>query len=313
MLRLSLVAFSLAWGSVSAARGDEPLTLRWKFTVGEELQYEFRQTSKVVTKLDGKETVNATKLLLDLGWKVKSVENGVGVISQTLRRARYEFESTGQNVVYDSKDTHIPIGGVARSLYLVYKPALENEALLKVNQRGEILEAHVSDKVAEALKQSPFIASADGGTVFSDAGLKNLLSQSLPILPAKPTRKGDTWSNELEIPSPPLRMTLSRHFALANVEASAARIETALDVALKPAAEIPFTVEVNKKTSRGTGTCTFDLTTGRMAKSQVHVGVDLVFNQKGKEVPQSSAIDFELTLKKEQTPASPGSRPAGLD
>ena len=76
MLRLSLVAACLAWGSVSAVRGDEPLPLRWKFTVGDELQYEFRQTSKVVTKLDGKETAHTTRLMLDLSWKVKSVENG---------------------------------------------------------------------------------------------------------------------------------------------------------------------------------------------------------------------------------------------
>ena len=241
--------------------------------------------------------MSTTRLMLGLSWKVKSVENGIGVISQTLRHARYEFTGDGQNAVYDSKDATIPARGIARSLYSVYKPALETESTLKVNQRGEILEAHVSDKVVEALKQSPFVASADGGTVFSSLGLKNLLGQSLPILPDKPTRKGETWSNELELPSPPLKMSLVRRYTLASVEAREARIEAAFDVALKPATEIPFTVEVNEKTSKGRGTCTFDLVHGRMVKAQVHLGLDVVVKQNGKETPQSSLIDFELTLK----------------
>jgi hypothetical protein len=313
MLRLSLVAVCLAWVSMTAALGDEPPPLRWKFTVGEEIQYEFRQTSKVVTNLDGKETVNTTGLMLDLSWKVKSVQNGVGVISQTLRQARYEFKGDGQDAVYDSKDATIPTGGIARSLYSVYKPALETESTLKVNQRGEILEAHVSDKVVEALKQSPFVASADGGTVFSNLGLKNLLGQSLPILPDKPTRKGETWSNQLELPTPQFRMSLVRRYTLASSEASAARIDAALDVALKPAAELPFTVEVNKKTSKGNGTYTFDLATGRIARAQVHLGLDLVIKHGGEEARQTNVIDFEVTLKKERPPAASDVRSPGLD
>ena len=66
------------------------------------------------------------------------------MISQTLRRARYEFQSDVKNVVYDSKDATIPTERrLTRSLYSVYKPALETEASLRINPRGEILEAHV--------------------------------------------------------------------------------------------------------------------------------------------------------------------------
>lgn len=295
-LRISLVVTCLALGS--AASGQEPPSLRWSFTPGEELQYEFSQTQKDQTKIEGKELSSTSKLMLDLNWKVKSVEGGVGVITQRLRRARETIKNQTEEITYDSNEKAVPTNAVAKSLYSVFQPVVETEASLNVNSRGEILQAHVGEKVTEALRESPFRGMADGGSVFSDIGLKNLLSQVFPVLPAKAARQGEAWSNSLDISSPPFKMILTSQYSLAGLEKTSARLDAALDLSVKPVGDAPFTVEVNKKTSKGKGTFTFDPTSGHLVKAEVHHSLDFLIKIDGKEVPRTSIIDFELTLKK---------------
>ena len=293
-LRIGLAAAFLAAGSV-ALGDDSPTPPRWKFHAGDTIRYVFHQDNIVITKVNGKEIPNNSQLTLDLTWKVKSVAaNGTAEIEQTVERARSKIETADQKIAFDSNDANVPTDTITKSLYDVYKPAVKSLYTLKVNARGKILEAHVPPKVTQALLVSPFKPLADGGSVFSDVGVKNLLSQVLPLLPEKVTEKGQTWSETLEVPCPPLKMTLTTRYRLASSTADATKFEAALDIAVTPDSDAPFTLEV-KKGSKGTGTFTLDTKSGQVSEAHVRHNLEFLIKAGDREVPQTSVIDVTLT------------------
>jgi hypothetical protein len=286
------LGLGLGLGSCApAARAQSPL--RWKFQAGETLRYEFQQLSEFKVKVNNQETTNATDLTIELSWKVKRVaDDGVAEITQTVDRARVKIQAGPQKIAYDSKDGKTDDNPSAQALSQVYAAAVGQEYSLKISPRGEVLDAKVPDSVTNALRGSPFQASADGGGVLSAVGLKNMFAQVFPVLPPEVAGKGKTWDSTLVLPTAPLVTTLKTTYTLAGLDETSAKIDSAIEAAIKSGPEIPFTINLRKQT--GTGTFLFDRDPGRLTEAKIHQSMELLLGFMNREIEQSIGLDLRL-------------------
>ncbi len=291
--RAGLVAV-LSLGTSARGSGTEEV-LRWKLKAGDTLRYEFRQTCGIKVKLgEGRGSDDSSELTIDLTWKVKHVApDGTAGIALVVDRVRSEARTGSQKIHYDSKDQDAG-DPAARALKLVYGAAVGAESTLKVDARGRVVEAEVPGKVSEALRGSPFLTTADGGSVLSGPGLKNLFAQLFPILPEKAVGKGAAWSSALEVPTPPMRISLTYRDELAALDDSAARVDATINTAIRPDPDSPLKVDV--KTQSGTRSVTIDTKTGRVTQSSVKQSMELKLVFLNREVGQVITLDERLRL-----------------
>lgn len=275
-----------------AKRGRSQEMLRWAFEPGQSLRYEFSQTSKLTIRGGERPEERTIRLTAVLAWDVKAVEAGTATIAQTVERVRAEVKAGSQSVVYDSSKNQAE-GPNASALAELYGAVMSEPATLKIDARGRIIEAHVPEKVTEALRGSPFQSQADGGSLMSERGLKNMLGQVLPPLPEAATAQGGTWDGMLEIASGPLQISLATKYTLEAVEDPNARIVAAIETAIQPQPGVPLKVTV--KSQKGQGVFHFDTRAGRLADAEVMQTFDL-----GIEVADQSfgqLLEMTLTLK----------------
>ena len=121
--------------------------------------------------------------------------------------------------------------------------SLAGESLVKLDARGRFIEAKVSAGVAEALRNSPFLVSADAGSFFSDKGLKNLLAQAIPTLPGKPVDSESAWATDLEMAVPPIKIVLQYKEKLASLTGEAARLDALIQTSIVPEANVSATIK----------------------------------------------------------------------
>ena len=279
----------------TARGGAAEATLRWKLKTGETLRYEFRQKNEIKVKAAGGQgSDNTTELTIDLTWKVKGVnQDGTAEVTLVVDRVRSEIRLGPQTIKYDSKDQAADDPG-ARPLKAVYGAAVGVEYTLQIDARGRVVGAKVPAKVTEALLGSPFVATADGGSVLSEKGLMNLFAQLLPVLPEKAVDKGATWSTDLELPVPPMRLSLSYKEDLAAIDDATARVDAAIHTTIKPDPDAPFTVDVKKQS--GNRSVTLDTKNGRVTTSTVTQSVELTLGFMNREIEQVISLEEHMKL-----------------
>lgn len=266
--------------------------LRWKFEPGEILRYEFSQISALTVRGGEPAEERTVELTAALAWEIQAVENGTATISQSVERVRAQVKAGSQSVVFDSSKNQAE-GPNASALSELYGAVMAEPATLKINSRGQIIEAHVPEKVTEALRGSPFQALADGGSLMSERGLKNMLSQVLPPLPEDPTSPGMPWNDRLEIGAGPLQMALTNEYRLESVEDQQARIASTINTSIQPQPGVPLKVTV--KSQKGEGLFLFDLPSNHLSSSRVKQSFDLGLEVGDQSFSQS--LEIELTLK----------------
>ncbi len=288
-----LVCLALSGLATGAAASEE--TLRWKFKVGEILRYEFRQTCGIKVKgAEGPASDDTSELTIDLTWKVKAITpDGSAEIALSVDRVRSESRTGTQKVHYDSKNEEKP-DPAAEALKLVYRKAVGEGYALKVTDRGQVIEASVPPGVTEALRGSPFLSTADGGSVLSAQGLKNLFAQLIPVLPEASIDKSAAWSTSVDLPAPPLRMVLTYRDVLSALDENSARVDATIETAIRPDREAPIKVDI--KTQSGNRVVTLDLTRGRVTESTVKQAVELTLGLRKREVDQVITLDERLIL-----------------
>ena len=175
-----------------------------------------------------------------------------------------------------------------------YSAAIGREYRLRVDARGRVVEATIPDAVTEALHGSPFLAIADGGSLLSEKGLKNLFAQVFPSLPDRQVAQGDAWDRALELPTAPVRLSMAYHETLAELGLASARIESTIKASLRPEPATALAVEVVRQS--GQARCRFDTKAGRVAASTLHQEFDIKVVHKGEETGQSVVLDERTEL-----------------
>jgi hypothetical protein len=286
---LAVVALFAA-APVSAAESP----LQWKFRVGETIRYEYMQKNDIKVKANGQETGNTTELTLRISWNVKNVAaDGTAEIKMVVDQVQAKIQVAQQSISYDSKDEKAAEDPASKALDTVYRPAVGQEYSLKIDKRGQIVDATVPEAVTKALQGSPFMSVADGGSILSDKGLKNMFVQVMPTFPQTAVAKGGSWKSSIDLPVMPLKLSLACTNTLTSVEPDRAKIESQIDTSIKTEPNSPFTVEVKKQS--GKGEFTLDNKAGHITESVIHQSIELNLGVMNRVIEQAINIDAKMS------------------
>jgi len=194
---LSLAGLSLA---ACAARAEDPL--RWKFEVGEKLDYNMTQEMNMSAATGAAGQMTTTmRQDMDMTWDVQGVDKTTGeaVIKQKFERVKMKMTSPVFNIDYDSKSDAPPVG-LAAQIAPMYKAMTNAEFEITMTARGEVKDVKIPEEVMTALKNSP--GAAQMGDIATPEGFKKMISQGALVLPEATPKKGDTWSTKVEMNNP---------------------------------------------------------------------------------------------------------------
>ncbi|MDX2037963.1 MAG: DUF6263 family protein [Isosphaeraceae bacterium] len=288
--RLSIAALVLALASAGTAAAQGPVA--WKLTKGDKLTYQFIQKNDIKVTVNGQDIKNVTTLDVELAWEVQEVAaDGKATVGQTIQHARVELTTPNGPVVYDSKKK--AEDPATQQIAKIYDNVIGEKYILVLTPAGEVTSVTVPEKVAAAVKGSPFEALADSGSLLSSKGVQKMMAQVLPKLSEKATAKGATWNGSLELPAGPIQMTLDTAYTLSSLEGAKAEIDGKIDTKIAAGPGSPLTVKVNKQT----GDSKFKLDGGKLVSSTIKQVFDMTLGVNNQEIAQVINIDAAMTLK----------------
>ena len=295
---LSTLAAVFGMAVARPAHGAE--TLRWKFKPGETLRYTMVQETTQGMKAQGQNIKTVLNQTVDLHWSVKNVaSDGVAELSQTIDRVRTKVEGPGNSFEFDSQAGKDPEGQIAAMLTPMLKALVGAEFTFKMNGRGELSEIKVPQKLIESLRQAGPAANAGG--MFSEEGMKNLISQSSLTLAEGALEKGKSWTQQAKVPVPMLgTMVMDKTYTFdgpSSKDPGQLQILLETKVALEPAADSNIAVKITSQ--KGTGDFTFDPQAGRVVSSRVNDKLQMSLSVMGQELEQSTDTLTSMTLVKD--------------
>ncbi len=190
-------------GSVAVttcARAEEPL--RWKFKVGEKLNYDMVQDMTMSVAGPQIPQMNTTMhQVMNMTWDVQGVDekSGEAVIRQKFDRVKMKMTTPVGGFDYDSKSDQ-PATGLAAMIAPMYKAMIGGEFEITMTARGEVKDVKIPEQVLTALKNSPNAAAM--GDIASADGFKKMISQGALVLPKDPPKQGDSWTTKVEMKNP---------------------------------------------------------------------------------------------------------------
>jgi hypothetical protein len=287
---------AIVWAaSGQPAAGAEALS--WKFKAGETLRYTMVQETTQGMKAMGQEFKTNMNQTVNLHWTVKNVaSDGSAELSQTIDRVRTKVDAPGNSFEFDSESGKVPEGQIASLMTPMLKSLVGAEFTFKMNGRGELSDVKVPQKLLDSLRQAGPQAAAGG--MFSEEGLKNLISQSSIALPGESVDKGKTWKQASRLPLPMIgTMVMDKIYTFEGPDEKAPgllRISLNTKVALEPAADSNIAVKISSQ--KGEGAISFDPQAGRIVSSRVNDKLQMMLSVMGQELQQTTETLTSMTL-----------------
>ena len=290
---VGLVALFACGTAPAAAADDAPLA--WSFPAGTTWKYEFHQKNTIKTKSAGQDSTTVSELTIEFAWSVGKVDaEGVAEVKMDVRRARVTLKPGSQTFHFDSSADAAKDEPAVEPLRTVYAPAVDpgSHYLLKIDPTGTVRGVQIPAKVADALQGSPFLAMADGGSVFSEEGVKNLFAQVVPQFPTEAAKTGLAWTTSVDVPAPGLTLVLKFENAVGALDAGSARIDAKVNADLK--ADEGSGLQAKVKAHSGTREAAFDRKAGRLDRSKVRHSLSFTLESPNGPVEQETTIEEDL-------------------
>jgi hypothetical protein len=309
-LHVKPIAFLLAltvittWsGLASAAPAEE--ALRWKFKVGEKLDYTMVQEMNMVAAGGPVGQMNTTmRQEMDMTWDVQGVnEEGEAVIKQKFDRIKMKMTTPVGGFEFDSKSEAAPTG-LAALIAPMYKAMTQGEFEITMTSRGEVKDVKVPEEVITALKSSP--GAAQMGDIATADGFKKMISQGALVLPEKAPKEGDTWQTKVEMNNPAVgKQTVETTYKYVGTK----EINGAKFAVIKPELKMEFekkegdakaaqqlSMKIGEQSSDGE--VLFNIDAGRLAstKLQQKVAIDATLGG-GQTMQQKIDQKIDVTVK----------------
>jgi hypothetical protein len=289
-LALALLLF-LAAGVPARAQAQERVPLRWKFKAGDALHYRMDQNSKTQVKINEQEITTTVSQVLNTTWMVKSIDDkGNALMAQTIDSIKTKIESPFAAVEYDTTSGKEPVGPIAAGVVPMIKALVGKTFQYTMTPAGELRDVKVPEGLLKALKEAGPSAPAVG--MFSEEGLKNMITESSLILDAKPT-----WTRETKIPTPPIgtmQMTKTYRREQEKTKDGFDRISLKVNLSLDPTPDPNFTVKIADQ--KGGGEFIFDNDNGRVVRSHVEEHVQMDITVMKKQTTQVTDSKTDMTL-----------------
>jgi hypothetical protein len=269
-----------------AARGA---TLRWKFKAGERLRYVMDQRAVTLASLPGGEQMRTTlSQTIEMTWTVKSVDpNGQAELTQTITRIRDQLEGLVGSYTYDTKEGGEPSSLIAAPKIPVFKALLGAEVPFKMNARGETSDVRIPDALAKTLSELGPAAGA-AGALFTEEGMKQMISRSGLVLPEEDMAPGKTWTEQSQNTLPGSTLTMVSTFRYdgpsPNDGADAAKISASMKAAIQPAEADAKEKEnaggLKIRSQKSEGTYIFDNAAGHILHSSLKESIEVAASVK---------------------------------
>jgi hypothetical protein len=248
--------------------------LRWKFTAGESLNYQFVQKTQTETAGAGKSMKIAIDTTMSVTWKVVSVNTeNVAAITQTIDRFSITMTTDKLDpITYDSA-AKTPATGPARDIAEGVNRLIGATCQIQMSNRGEILSVEPSEQLKHAIGSpgKPTMANQAKTSMLTPEGMSRMLSQAAVLLPEKPVAAGAKWEATQETPVilgtiiQPSQFTYAGLVEQGDTKLDKITVETTFS--LGPDGE--KTSATVLKEGRQTGTLWFDSTAGRFVSSEL--------------------------------------------
>lgn len=251
--------------------------LRWNLQRNETIQVLLSQKMMTAASIQGTELRSTVDMLMAMKWHVLAVDaHGTAQMSQSIDRMKMTMESPGfETVAYDSATaTHAT--GPTQSIAASIEPLLGVKFIQTMNDRGEIVDLRLSKEAAEALDKVP--SGAQLKEMFSQEGLKSLVTQAAAVLPEKPIRPGDTWRGQSETKSPAGNLKMNMRYRYFGTELRQGRPVEKIGVALQLSfvdGANPLGLSVQIKDQDNSGTLYFDSVLGQFVETSLHQNMTL--------------------------------------
>jgi hypothetical protein len=281
---LGLALVVLAGTSGPAARAA---TLRWKFKPGETLHYVMDQRSMTLATLPGGEQMRTTlSQMIEMTWTVKSVDpSGQAELTQTITRIRDQLEGLVGSYTYDSKEGGEPSSLIAAPKIPVFKALLGAEIPFKMNARGETTDVRMPEALVKTLGELGPAAGA-AGVLFTEEGMKEMISRSGLVLPEEDLRPGKTWTQQNRNASPAGTLVMTSTYRYEgpapNDGPDTARITLQVNAEIQPAEADAKenTGGLKIRSQKSEGTYLFDNAAGRVLRSTLKESIEVAASVK---------------------------------
>ena len=194
---LIVLATVVCWAALSTtSRGEEPL--RWKFKVGEQLDYQMTQDMNM--DMDAGPTGKlhtSMNQVMNMQWDVKGVnDQGDAVIEQAVKRIQMKMTAPGgQGFEYDSA-AEGPAVGMAAMIAPMFEAMTAGAFEVTMTPRGEVSDVRIPPDMAAAIAKGP--GGADGEKAAIEQ-FKAMVTQGAFVLPENPPTPGQEWTTKVDV------------------------------------------------------------------------------------------------------------------
>jgi hypothetical protein len=189
------------------ARADTEL--RWKFNPGDKTKYEMTMAMTQEMKAGDMPFQVKMNQIMDMTWDVKDVAaDGTATMHQTIDRVRLEMTlpTPGQPPLkYDSQQG--VSGAGTEMLAKVFDAMIGKPFIVKVTPLGQVTDMKAPEGMLAAFKNNTQLQAAG---MFSEDGLKQMISQSMMPVPEQGVSEGATWDKSAELQTPPFGKQLTK-------------------------------------------------------------------------------------------------------
>lgn len=294
-LRVFRLLAALLIAGAAATTAQAQSTLRWKFQPGETLNYQMGQKSTSKLSRMGQSVETSITQTIDTAWTAKSVENGIADVTIKIQRLRSNLTAPNATLNFDSQNEKPPEGPIGEALGPILQAMAGSEISLKIDDRGEITDVKVSQKLVDAVKARAG-AGAGAGGAFSEDRFKDQFKQSIFVFPKEPIQAGSTWTSKVELPPQPFTLVLDNTYTFKGPspkDANLDLIELKIVLSAKPMPNAQ--VEVDIKSQEGKGIFLFDRAKGHLTESTIIRKHEMNLSSGGAVLTQ--AVDSTETMK----------------
>jgi Family of unknown function (DUF6263) len=188
-----LLSVGLVLGSVAFANAQTKL--KYKFEQGQKIPYGIKQTLNMSMEIGGQAVVIKMNLTMDQNWEIKKVAaDGTADLAQRVTRLQISMDTPQGKIEFDSKDGKEPEDELGKKLATVFRALVDADIGMAVTPLGKIKDIRIPEKILAAFKNDPVLAQV--GEMFTEAGMRRMMAQSMIVFPEKGLNKNDTWKND---------------------------------------------------------------------------------------------------------------------
>ena len=179
---------------------------------------------------------------------------------------------------------------------------------MRISSRGEISDFKAPEGMFEGIKKTPGMQQMGG--IFSDQGLKQMVTQAMLKFPEKEIVKGDSWTSLLEMPNPAFgNQKVESTYTYAGSDTidgrQAEAIDLKLNITFMAAKDSPTKVELKDQSSKGT--IHFDNAKGRLIDTESTMTMKMEITVGAMKFESNTSVG--VTLKRNEDKKS-SSQPA---